>query len=1357
MFRIIFCLFIFSASLSLLAQTCANPGQDGDTTITTETVINTYYEPLGSVSAGDTSIFVDFPVGASTVDDIAPGDLLLFIQMQDATINRSNTSSYGDGVAGGVASGTTSDGDTGLHEFVVATSTINTGTGEFSFSSTGGGGLQNDYTVAAATSTRGQRTFQIIRVPQYNDLQIDTGGSIVPHAWDGEVGGVVVIDVDGTLTFNGGAVDVSNRGFRGGGGRQLGGGSGGNDTDYRRGSANDFHGVKGEGIAGTPRYVHAPFVGGGNGTRINTGAEGYPNGSHGRGAPGNAGGGGNDGRPSANDENSGGGGGAGGGSGGEGGFSWNSVEDVGGFGGTPAGNLSPARPMMGGGGGAGTRNNGSGNLQASGGTGGGVIIIQADNVTGNGSIRANGSSVTSGNGLQPENDGGGGGGGAGTIVIWGLSGSLSNVTIDANGGDGGSIPATEDEHGPGGGGGGGAVFISDQLTVGTINLDGGDNGLALIASDPFGATGGSPGIRSTTLDLTSLHNCGSLPVTLSSFEAKRKGRFLHLEWTTATEVGNAGFQVLIPERTTFREVMTRQGWLQLPTDEPRWQPIADSWVRSQDPDSMVPRTYRLRINDPGVSLIMLEDVDTLGNTSRHGPFELESVYGKATTVESIDWQAVRAQLPLRATNPVSTKFRNNGGNNGNSGNNNGNNGYNNDNHGSSAQAEISLKISESGLYRITYQDLEALGISWFGVKAKDIAIVDGSRGVPRYIKTGRGNRFDQTSYIDVYLTHQPTLYSQATRYSLRQDKGLAVDIQARNGGGNAHASSTAFHRVIDNPNNRYSFYAPTGDPWYNTQLFTLQTPLKTGFPLHVDQLADTAGATLNLEFFSGTDYPQTPDHHIRIYLNGLLVADERFDGRQLQEWTVPVSQAIRNGQNQVEFELVADTGAPAHLVYLESIDLRYQRNLQATQGKLSFVGDARAYTVTGVTGEDVAIYAFDNARAFRLGIRDQQDTNIVFNGIYGNAITYTVAEAAALAPPAMEKVAAPEPVLNQTTDLLIISHHAFQSSLAPWLAQKEAEGWSPLVVDVTDVYRYYGNGEPDAAAIEALIAEAAESTNNLHVLIVGGDTYDYANILGQSVSYVPTPYRATHELVDFAPVDPAYGDLDQDGVPDVPVGRWPVRTPAELETVIAKTLTWQQAGLDEATIVAGADFQGTSYARLSDPFLGRLPANVFTQAIFAQDLGTDVARSQLIDAFNRGTGLVAFLGHSGPTSWSFGNLFTADDAAQLTNRDFQGLVLQWGCWNTYHVAPSYNTLAHKFLLNTNGGAAAVIGSATLTSLQSELAIAEYLLPGLYRPGVTIGQAINDAKQRLALIDSDDRRDVLLGLTLLGDPSLKLQP
>ena len=64
----------------------------------------------------------------------------------------------------------------------------------------------------------------MIRVPQYYNATIT--GTVTAIPWDGISGGIVALDVAGTLNFNGRAIDVSDRGFRGGEGRSVSSASG---------------------------------------------------------------------------------------------------------------------------------------------------------------------------------------------------------------------------------------------------------------------------------------------------------------------------------------------------------------------------------------------------------------------------------------------------------------------------------------------------------------------------------------------------------------------------------------------------------------------------------------------------------------------------------------------------------------------------------------------------------------------------------------------------------------------------------------------------------------------------------------------------------------------------------------------------------------------------------------------------------------------------------------------------------------------------------------------------------------------------------------------------------------------------
>src|SRR3977135_856227 len=75
---------------------CVTPGDAGPAATLTG-IVTAYYPANASSAAGTTSISVGSAFAAGSQTAIAPGDLLLVIQMQDADINSSNSIAYGQG------------------------------------------------------------------------------------------------------------------------------------------------------------------------------------------------------------------------------------------------------------------------------------------------------------------------------------------------------------------------------------------------------------------------------------------------------------------------------------------------------------------------------------------------------------------------------------------------------------------------------------------------------------------------------------------------------------------------------------------------------------------------------------------------------------------------------------------------------------------------------------------------------------------------------------------------------------------------------------------------------------------------------------------------------------------------------------------------------------------------------------------------------------------------------------------------------------------------------------------------------------------------------------------------------------
>ena len=506
-------------SMGAQAQVCSNPGHDGPSYSS-----NGYFPGTGTASAGQKVV----TVGAARVDAnasstaLAVGDQVFIIQMQDATINISNSISYGDGSTG---RGSTDIRNSGRYEFGVI---AGVGAGTITLRDN----LANTYNTAAATTTTTRRSFQVIRVPQLSTVTLS--GTINVTAWNGSTGGVYVLDVAGDLNMGGATIDASATGFRGGGGKQgstiIPGG-----TDYATAAtgtaSTELGAVKGEGFAGTPKLVRstgsAPYNGVSSG--LTGGDLGYPNSlDQSRGAPGNAGGGGTS-------HNAGGGGGSNAGSGGKGGYSYarynptgtgttgcttayrtltsgattyyacdgDQARDVGGL---PGKEVAPdaIRLLAGGGGGAGESNNSNDDnptvIQNSGGNGGGAIFIRARTISGTGTLRANGQ-----DGLPAGRDGAGGGGAGGTIAIATTTLNLSGITANANGGAGGisGLPLKGAEtQGSGGGGGGGAIIRPTGSTLNaSSSYSAGTAGVNVPATGITNTYGSSSGAGvSTTFD-----------------------------------------------------------------------------------------------------------------------------------------------------------------------------------------------------------------------------------------------------------------------------------------------------------------------------------------------------------------------------------------------------------------------------------------------------------------------------------------------------------------------------------------------------------------------------------------------------------------------------------------------------------------------------------------------------------------------------------------------------------------------------------------------------------------------------------------------------------------------------------------
>lgn len=568
--------------------------KNGNYTVTAAgTVLNAYTNVTANIASGATSL----SVASSTLTNatnltaaLAPGDLILIIQMQGADMDIDlhpitnwsgnytlSASNWNDFVGGNFSTveakrpewgAVTNYNNSGKYEYAEVLSVPNGTTINVRCA------LKNAYTATGHV--------QVVRVPRFGNLTLNANATVVPGfwngsavvagGWNGTTGGIVALEVDGTMNFGTNSkVIASGYGFRGGVTDNTSGGPGAASDVGKPGSFAASEGSeKGEGIGGSATAT---------GELTTTYQSRY-----GCGAPANGGGGGNY-------KNSGGGGGSnvgtgmyngkgvatpgynafwnleaagmattpssGGGRGGYSGAQSNQDEAVvgpnnsawsgdsrrkeGGLGGHPL-TYDATRVFMGGGGGAGEMDQNQG---GSGGAGGGIVFIQSyGSITGTGTIEANGANGQNSNPTNAPNpgsfssvklgvDGAGGAGGGGAIVISNGTALPATLTLSATGGNGGNnalsfgaFASGVEADGPGGGGGGGMIAYTSGSPV--QNVSGGVNGTVttvgptnIVANfPPNGATSGASGTSSLPQTYYNLipNNasvCSGSPATLS--------------------------------------------------------------------------------------------------------------------------------------------------------------------------------------------------------------------------------------------------------------------------------------------------------------------------------------------------------------------------------------------------------------------------------------------------------------------------------------------------------------------------------------------------------------------------------------------------------------------------------------------------------------------------------------------------------------------------------------------------------------------------------------------------------------------------------------------------------------------------
>jgi hypothetical protein len=667
-----------------------------------------------------------------------------------------------------------------------------------------------------------------------------------------------------------------------------------------------------------------------------------------------------------------------------------------------------------------------------------------------------------------------------------------------------------------------------------------------------------------------------------------------------------------------------------------------------------------------------------------------------------------------------------------------------------AAESLFLVLDRDGLYRLERRDLLPFGWDLARLEADGLSLRDGDQPVPFYL-TGHGHD-RQLRFPGRVPAAGPAVY--------RLDRAQGRPALAEPAPPGAAPPTTTGLAVAETVFRRT--YLPAiddGDPWVGDRLLA---PAELSLAVTLSQpTADPA--RLAIALWSASEAAVAPDHRLRLALNDRFLAEETWDGRGRRHFVLPLpAGTLREGSNTLTLTAPGDTGAPAELVYLDRVVITYTRNLVATDDALAFVTTAPVVEIGGFSGPDIELWEIGADPPRRLTDvlvrREGGSYRLRFGRTAPTPGRYWAAAAGALLSPRTVRPVAPLPAVADGADYIAIAHPTLAAAVEPLLHWRQQQGWRTALVTTDQIADAFGAGHLTAAAITAFLRRAVATwppPAPRFVLLVGDASYDpYDYLQGPYKNLVPTATVRT-QVMGATASDAALADLDGDGWPDLALGRFPAQTPAEVATMVAKTLTYEQAlppGAWRRQVLFVTDNDDPFFRTFNARLLPLLP-EAFRPTMLTIGEDADV-RAALLQALNEGRRLVNYMGHGAPDLWAQEGILHTEDVAQLRAGNRLGLVLMWACLSGYFIHPQRQSLGEALVLAPESGvvAALVPTAETYASDQEVLAQALFAHHLFHEP--TLGEAWQAALRRLDP-GQVGQRDVLLTFALLGDPALRL--
>ncbi|HSH04963.1 MAG TPA: C25 family cysteine peptidase [Anaerolineae bacterium] len=653
---------------------------------------------------------------------------------------------------------------------------------------------------------------------------------------------------------------------------------------------------------------------------------------------------------------------------------------------------------------------------------------------------------------------------------------------------------------------------------------------------------------------------------------------------------------------------------------------------------------------------------------------------------------------------------------------------------------IKLMLTETGLYRLTLTQLQNAGLQLSTLNHNNLALSHNDTPIPYYLDNDSLIFYGQAPN-NRYTRHNPYILQTGTPGQPMPTSTFTPLTDA--------ASTTITQTTRFEQNNVYLSQARTTSaqhaPWYwqTIQVNQTETITFTLGPLSPQP------ASLTLRLW-GTSFALDIDldHDLDLLINDQPITTLQWDGQGEFITTLDLpANTLQTGLNSLTLDNSKPGAAFVDITQLDWFELDYTAPATPSNDQLYF-STTSPVTLDQFTPPLSLFDITDPLTPHHLITLDQstitldQPTNSQLAAIGADGYLF---------PNLIIPFQHNQQWLDETNqaDLIILSSATLQPALGPLIAARQQQGLTVTTIPISEIYDTFGHGHESPTAIQNFIRYAHTNWTTpapQYLLLVGDATRDhlaYATPLPDN--HIPT-FIVDVQYSGETASDARLVDINDDFIPDMAVGRWPVTSLPQLTALVDRTLAYENSTPINQTLFA-VDGTSTEFITLANTIIQSSQLPTTTATILNGPTSDEVATN-----WNNGAWLVTYAGHGSLDLWGKEEIFTLDSVSQLNADSPPPIVLQLTCLTGLFAHPTQTSLAEQMLQHPTGPVIS-IAATSLTLSNSQQPFAIHFLAALQNPEYTrIGQAFHYAKTELDVTNNIGLREVSDTFTLLGDPS-----